>query len=102
MTNYESLDAMPYSRPPETEFQKYIRSTKYGKMFFCFRTCANTDISYRNILKYASSLVTLCALVSIASVNDILFVVGSCGNKQSLMLHCFVRLFYIQLCKYPD
>ncbi|KMT11400.1 hypothetical protein BVRB_5g107290 isoform A [Beta vulgaris subsp. vulgaris] len=29
VTNYESLDAMPYSRPPETEFQKYIRSTKY-------------------------------------------------------------------------
>uniref|UniRef100_A0A803LTS4 Cytosine-specific methyltransferase n=1 Tax=Chenopodium quinoa TaxID=63459 RepID=A0A803LTS4_CHEQI len=29
VTNYESSDEMPYSRPPETEFQKYIRSTKY-------------------------------------------------------------------------
>lgn len=29
VTNYESLDEMPYNKPPETEFQKYIRSTIY-------------------------------------------------------------------------
>ncbi|KAL2901255.1 hypothetical protein RDABS01_026337 [Bienertia sinuspersici] len=30
VTNYESLDEMAYSMPPQTEFQKYIRSTKHG------------------------------------------------------------------------
>ncbi|KNA23044.1 hypothetical protein SOVF_028590 [Spinacia oleracea] len=29
VTNYESLEEMPYSCLPKTEFQKYIRSTKY-------------------------------------------------------------------------
>lgn len=33
VTNYEALDERTYSMPPETEFQKYIRSTQYGRMF---------------------------------------------------------------------
>ncbi|KAH9606515.1 hypothetical protein KSS87_018905 [Heliosperma pusillum] len=30
VTNFETLDERPYSRPPETEFQKYIRSNNSG------------------------------------------------------------------------
>ncbi|XP_058768023.1 DNA (cytosine-5)-methyltransferase CMT2-like isoform X1 [Vicia villosa] len=29
VTNFETRDEMPYEKPPETEFQRYIRSTKY-------------------------------------------------------------------------
>lgn len=43
VTNYESLDEMPYSRPPETEFQKYIRSTKHGKMLFILVLCTDMN-----------------------------------------------------------
>ncbi|XP_074270247.1 DNA (cytosine-5)-methyltransferase CMT2-like isoform X2 [Silene latifolia] len=30
VTNFQNLDEMPYRRPPETEFQKYIRSNNCG------------------------------------------------------------------------
>lgn len=32
--NTETRDEMPYQNPPETEFQRYIRSTKYGNSTF--------------------------------------------------------------------
>ncbi|RVX01352.1 DNA (cytosine-5)-methyltransferase CMT2 [Vitis vinifera] len=32
VTNYETRDEMLYGKPPETEFQKYIRSTKDGNV----------------------------------------------------------------------
>ncbi|MED6220065.1 MAD2L1-binding protein [Stylosanthes scabra] len=30
VSNHETCEEIPYTNPPETEFQRYIRSTKYG------------------------------------------------------------------------
>jgi len=32
--NTETREQMPYKSSPETEFQRYIRSTKYGNSAF--------------------------------------------------------------------
>ncbi|MCH82561.1 DNA (cytosine-5)-methyltransferase CMT2-like [Trifolium medium] len=34
VTNFETRDEMSYRNPPETEFQRYIRSTKNGNSAF--------------------------------------------------------------------
>lgn len=37
VTIHETREEMSYKTPPETEFQKYIRATKYGKCFLLYQ-----------------------------------------------------------------
>ncbi|CAK9153274.1 unnamed protein product [Ilex paraguariensis] len=45
VTNYEVRDQMMYERPPETEFQKYMRLTKYELMGFASSEVAKSESS---------------------------------------------------------
>ncbi|XP_008448610.2 DNA (cytosine-5)-methyltransferase CMT2 [Cucumis melo] len=45
VSNSESREKMPYEKPPETEFQRYIRSSKY-EMTGCETDSNSTDLLY--------------------------------------------------------